>query len=140
MEKPAPVPSTASAFYWEHARKGELVIQGFEGTDFVQFPPNDRAERFDIDTDPIPVPVAGTGTVYSFSVLHQAFHPAFVEDLPLVLALVELDDYPGIRILTNILEANPEDITIGMAVEVVFEERGEYSLPQFRPSQQEVAA
>ncbi|GAA3947091.1 OB-fold domain-containing protein [Microbacterium soli] len=140
MEKPAPVPSKASAFYWEHARKGELVIQGFEGTDFVQFPPNDRAERFDIDSEAVPVRVSGNGTIYSFSVLHQAFHPAFAEDLPLVLALVELDDHPGIRILTNILEAKPEEVSIGMPVEVVFEDRGEYTLPQFRPTQQEVAA
>jgi uncharacterized OB-fold protein len=133
MEKPMPVPDSYSAFYWEHAAKGQLAIQGFEGSDYVQYPPNAVAETPDVDGAPIPVVVAGTGVLYAYTVLHQAFHPAWADSLPYVIGLTELKDHPGIRILTNIVEVDRAKLRSGMPVEVTFEDRGTMRLPQFRP-------
>jgi len=49
-----------------------------------------------------------------------------------VTALVDVEEGP--RMITNIVECNPDELKNGMALEIVFEERSpEFTLPQFRP-------
>ncbi|MFD1813541.1 Zn-ribbon domain-containing OB-fold protein [Rhodococcus gannanensis] len=141
MDKSVPIPDAVTAFYWEAACRGELVVQGFEGSDVLQFPPQPVAEGVPGPVGAsIPVPVSGRGSLYAYTVLHQAFHPAYADSGPLVLALTELDDAPGIRILTNLVEVDPSELVVDMALEVVFEDRGEFRIPQFRPVREEGTA
>ncbi|MFG2376430.1 Zn-ribbon domain-containing OB-fold protein, partial [Streptomyces sp. NPDC048504] len=58
------------------------------------------------------------------------------DSLPYVIAQVQLDDAPGIRIQTNIVQADPADLKRGDPLEAVYEQRGDMTLPQFRPTQQ----
>ena len=136
--RPVPIPDPISAFYWESAKAGRLCVQGFEGTDVRQHPPSPVPEIAGggpplEDAVPIAVEVSGRGTLYSFTVLRQPFHPGFLDAIPMMIGLTELDDAPGVRILTNIVEAQPDELWIGMPMEVVFESRGDMALPQFRP-------
>jgi len=71
--------------------------------------------------------------VYSFTVVRHLFHPGFADVMPYVLALVDLQEQADLRVLTHIVECEPENVSVGMEVEVVFENRGEHSVPQFRP-------
>lgn len=133
-DRPVPVPDAVSAFYWESAKEGRLTVQGFEGTDILQHPPSPVPEVPGAgDWKPIAVPVSGRGTLFAFTILHQPFHPGFVGATPLVIGLTELDDAPGVRILTNIVAAGADELRCGMPMEVVFERRGDFALPQFRP-------
>jgi uncharacterized OB-fold protein len=76
------------------------------------------------------VTLSGRGTLYSYSVLHHPQHPAF--DYPVLAALVDLDE--GVRLVSNLTGVEPDDIRIGMALEVDFEAReGGASVPVFRP-------
>jgi uncharacterized OB-fold protein len=76
------------------------------------------------------VEAIGTGTVYSYSVLHHPQNPAF--DYPILAALVDLDE--GVRVVTNLVEIAPADVKIGMAVEVTFEATANgAAVPVFRP-------
>jgi len=77
--------------------------------------------------------LSGRGTLFSFAVVERAFHPGFVAHLPYVVAMVELVEQPGLRLLTNVVEADPRHLEVGMELEVVFEEREHATLPQFRP-------
>jgi uncharacterized OB-fold protein len=72
--------------------------------------------------------------VYSYAVADRAFHIGFADQLPYVVALVELDDQPGLRMLTNLVDVAREDVSVGMAVTVTFEDREDATLPQFRPA------
>ena len=54
-------------------------------------------------------------------------------DVPYAIAMVELPEQPGMRLTTNIVECEPEDVHIGMEVEVVFEQREDVYFPLFRP-------
>ena len=64
---------------------------------------------------------------------YRAPHPGFVDDLPFVTAIVELQE--GVRMMTNIVQCDPEQVTIGMPVRVVFEQVTEaVTLPKFRPA------
>lgn len=77
--------------------------------------------------------MSGMGVVYSYVVTHQAVHPALVGHTPLATVEVELAEGP--HITSNLVDVPPEAVTIGMAVEVVFEElRAGVVLPLFRRS------
>jgi uncharacterized OB-fold protein len=71
-------------------------------------------------TEQTVVDLAGTGVVYSYSVLHHPQNPAF--DYPVLAVLVELDE--GVRILSNLVGTDPGAISIGLPVEVRFEPTG----------------
>ncbi|MBV9092223.1 MAG: OB-fold domain-containing protein [Mycobacteriaceae bacterium] len=132
--RPAPIPDAVSEFYWRNAKDGKLTIQGFEGTDILQHPPSPVPEvPGGAEGKPIAVEVSGRGTLFAFTILHQPFHPGFVDAMPLIIGLTELDDAPGVRILTNIVDAEPRELRCGLPMEVVFEQRGNFALPQFRP-------
>lgn len=78
-------------------------------------------------------PVKGTGRVFTWTVVHRAMHPAFVDDVPYAVVVVELDEGP--RIVSGIVDCPPEELVMDMPVEVVFERSdrlGERVLPRFR--------
>ena len=142
--RPVPIPDPVSESYWESAKEGRLTVQGFEGLDLLQHPPSPVPEILGggpplEQTHPIAVEVCGCGTLFSFTILRQPFHPGFVDAIPMMIGLTELDDAPGVRILTNIVDAAPDELWIGMPMEVVFEPRGEMALPQFRPVPKQAA-
>jgi len=73
--------------------------------------------------------------VYTFVVVREQRGRGWDKMVPYVLAVVELAEGP--RILTNITHVAPEDVTIGMPVEVTFEELdGTTRLPLFQPREE----
>jgi uncharacterized OB-fold protein len=131
--RPAPQPDATTSFFWDGASKGRLLLQRCAACGYLQHPPDvvctecQSAELGQVE-------MSGRGRLYSFAVADRAFHPGFVSHLPYVVALVELVEQPGLRLLTNIVEADPDRLRIGMPLEVTFEQRGDISLPQFRPA------
>jgi uncharacterized OB-fold protein len=77
-----------------------------------------------------PHPVSGTGTVHSFTINRQKWAPDL--DQPYVIAIVDLAEQEGLRFLTNIVDCVPEEVAIGMKVEVAFLQAEDVWLPQFR--------
>ena len=64
---------------------------------------------------------------------HKPRIPGF--NPPYVVAIVELEEQPGLRLTTNVVGCEPEDVEIGMAVKVVFEDVGDdVFLPLFEPA------
>lgn len=74
---------------------------------------------------------AAEGSVYSFTVVRVPRDPAFADEVPLALAEVELDE--GVRLLGRVMDADPDDLAIGMRVKVGFEPVGKdgVTLPCF---------
>ncbi len=128
--KPRPTMTEYSRPYWEAARQHRLTYQRCRTCGSIQFPfqslcrscqGNDLAQ--DVSS--------GRGTVYTFSTVYRAASEAFKADLPYTVALVELAE--GYMMLSNIVEIEPEDVAIGLPVEVLFEDLDEeISLPKFR--------
>lgn len=76
--------------------------------------------------------MCGRGTVHTFTIVHHSVHPVTAGSLPYVLVLVQLDEGP--RVLTNLRDAQPDRVHVGMPVEVIFEDLNDaITLPQFRP-------
>ena len=81
--------------------------------------------------------MSGKGEVYSFTVIRQiagrAASQAFQNDIPYVVAWVDLDEGP--RMITNIIGCPVEKVSLGMKVSVVFEQASkDVWLPKFKPS------
>ena len=132
-ERPVPAPDDATAPYWEACRAGELRMQRCRPCGHLRFPPRPMCPRCQSFED-VWVRVSGRGHVYSWVVCHPPLLPAFQERAPLAIVLVELEEDPDLRIVGNLFDCAHEDIAIGLAVEVFFEElTAEVSLPQWRP-------
>ena len=120
--------------FWEGCRRHELWIQACNACDaYVWYPQRvcHRCNSWDLAWRKM----SGRGSVFSWIELRHPLHPYFADQLPLAVALVELEDAPEVRLTTNILECPPEDVHIGMPVEVVFEQlTDELTMPYFRPA------
>ncbi len=113
--RPVPVPDPVTQFYWDAAKSGVLAIQGFPEIGHLQHPPSPVPEvPGGAEGIPTAVEVTGRGTLFAYTILHQPFHPGFVDAVPLIIGLTELDDAPGVRILTNIVEADPRQLRCGL--------------------------
>jgi uncharacterized OB-fold protein len=64
-------------------------------------------------------PVSGLGTVFTYTINYQPFNPAV--PVPYVIAIVQLDEQPDLRIASNIVDCEPDSVYIGLPVEVRFE-------------------
>ena len=132
--RPQPDPDDTTRFYWEAAADRRLVLQRCRSCDKFQFPPDVccvhcQSEEFEH------VALSGRGSIYSYATVDRPLHAGFVDALPYVVALVELVEQPGLRVLTNIVGTAPgTELHCGMPVEVDFEVRGPVTLPQFRLS------
>lgn len=82
--------------------------------------------------DVAPEAVGGRARVATYTVNHQRWIPGF--EPPYVVAIVELEEQPGLRLTTNLVGCDPESVRIGMPVRVVFEERDGVWIPLFEPA------
>jgi len=109
-----PVISRDTEFFWQGTKVGELRIQRWGET--LRHPPGPVDPGGDLDAKPDYVVARGTGTVYSYVVHHHPKVPG--KRLPFVVALVELDE--GVRVLGELIDADPADVHIGLPVRAVF--------------------
>lgn len=130
--KPLPQITAESRPFWEGCRRHELRIQRCRACGAVQHYPRGVCARCWSD-DLEWRASAGRGTLYSFTVVHRTQARGFKDDLPYVLAYVELAE--GVQVMTNIVGADPARLAIGMALRVVFEDVGdEVAIPRFTPA------
>lgn len=78
-----------------------------------------------------PKAVSGRGTVHTFTVNRRAWLPGMA--VPFVFAVVELDERPGLFVMTNIVGCEPAAVRIGQRVRVRFERHEDVWLPMFEP-------
>ena len=130
VPRPAPPVTELSEGFWQAMREGRLVIQRCTACGVLRHYPQPmcpacRALGFDW------APVSGRGTIYSYTVAHRAFHPAWQAHVPYAIATIELDE--GVRMVCDLLGTPPEAVAIGARVEVHFESLpGQGLMPRFR--------
>jgi uncharacterized protein len=115
--RPAPVADHDSAVYWQGLHDGKLLLQKCRDCGECQLYPRDRclACRGPVDW----VEGSGRGTIYSFTVIRQNYSRPFRDWIPYVVALVDLEEGP--RIMTNLVDCDPETLQVGAPVEARFE-------------------
>ena len=115
-------------FFWEGTRAGELRIQTCSACGVLRHPPGPSCPACHAH-DRSYVVASGRGTVFSY-VVHR--HPPVPgRELPIVLALVDLEE--GTRLLAEVVDCDPEKVDVGMPVQVDFQRiDDELTLPVWR--------
>jgi uncharacterized OB-fold protein len=117
------------AFFWTSGADGVLRLLRCNNCQFFIHPPGPVCPRC-LSRDLGPQAVSGRGQVVTFTVNHQQWIPG---SEPYIIAWVSLNEQPDVRLTTNLVDVEPEDVVIGTEVEVVFELSEDVYLPLFRP-------
>lgn len=116
--------------FWRGGERGELLIHRCANCHRFFHPPSPACFRCR-STDVAPTPVSGRATVAAVSVNVHQWLPGFPP--PYAVVIVELEDEPDVRLTTNVVGCDPYDVTIGMEVEVLFEQWDDVWVPLFAP-------
>jgi uncharacterized protein len=130
---PQPVPDIDTEGFWGATADGRLALCRCTECRVWLQPP---LERCRICGGPTAFEdVTGTGTIHSFVVQRQPSVVGYLDTIPYVIALVELDEQPGLRLPTRIVGIEPERVTVGIPVvaEIFDLPGGDYKVPVFRP-------
>lgn len=119
--------------FWTGGADGRLHVPYCEPCARWVLPPDAVCPRCDAALGSRPV--SGAGTVFTYTVNHHPFNPAVPP--PYVIAIVELVEQDDLRVAANIVDCQPDSVTVGMAVSVRFEEHhgadGSVFVPVFAP-------
>ena len=123
-----PMISLDTAFFWEGTKVGELRIQRCPDCGTLRHPPGPMCPSCGAEK-PDYVLASGRGEIFSYVVHH---HPAVPgKQLPIVIALVELEE--GVRMLGELVGADPAEVAIGAPVELALTKIDEdLTLPYWR--------
>ena len=129
--KPLPGLDGVSTPYWQAASEGRLLIQECTKCKHRQWYP--RAMCTECAADTTWLQCSGRGTVHTFTVVRQYGARPFRDELPYVIAMVDLEEGP--RIFGSVTDCDVDTVAIGMAVEVHFVKAAdEIGIPYWRPS------
>jgi uncharacterized OB-fold protein len=117
-------------FFWTSGADGRLRFLRCQTDGYYVHPPAPICPRC-LTKTLAPEPVSGRASIATYTVNVQPWIPGF--DPPYVIAMVEIEEQPSVRLTTNIVGCPPEDVHIGMPVEVVFEQYDDVWLPLFQP-------
>ena len=128
-QRQLPAIEATTRFFWEGGRDGRLLIQKCECGHY-QHPPLPRCRACGSERL-APAAVSGKGHVASFTINRQSWLPGLE---PYVFAAVALVEQDGLHVFTNICDCPLDRVTIGMPVEVMFDQQDDVWLPLFRPA------
>ena len=121
---------SASRAFWEACREERLVVQRCRACEAFQYPPIEVCGSCQQETLEW-VESSGRGTVHSATTVHRPRDPDWTT--PYVVAIVRMEE--GWHIVSNLVDCDPREVTVGLSVEVTFRAHGsERTLPLFRPS------
>ena len=116
-------------FFWTSGADGHLRFLRCQGCGYYLHPPLPRCPQCG-SRSIAPEVVSGRGVVWSFTVNHHSWDGGTE---PYAIGLVELAEQEGLRLTTNIVGIPADDVKIGLAVQVVFEQRDDVWFPLFEP-------
>ena len=130
---PLPDPSPLTQFFWDGVAEHKLLILRCQSCGmFVHWPR--EICRFCLSRELAPEEVSGRGILATYTVPMQPYDPYYLQKVPYVLAVVELEEQENLKLVTNIVDCEVDDVRITMPVEVTFREVAPgVTLPLFKP-------
>ena len=131
-ELPAPNPTMDERPFWENCAKQRLTFQRCADCGHYRHPPTPvcgkcRSTRCEWGDAP------EMGEVFTYTVVHHPSHEAVKPELAYNIAVVAFPELNGVRLVSNVIDAGPDDMRVGMKVRLVWEEHtAGVFLPRFR--------
>ncbi len=131
LKKPLPMPTAWSQPFWDAAKEHRLVLRKCSRCGNIDHPPYLYCTACQADEHEW-IEAQGKGTLYAYAVNYFGVPFPFWADLPYALGMIDLAE--GVRMISNIVECDPEQLENGMELEVVFDDVSEeITLPKWRP-------
>jgi uncharacterized protein len=125
-----PAITKSNRFFWTSGQDGHLRILRCGTCGQWIHPPTGSCSSCG-GSELSPQPVSGRGQVFTFTINRHPYNPAVPP--PYVIAIVVLDEADNLRLLTNLVNCEPEDVSVGMPVRVLFEQHDKLFIPLFEP-------
>jgi uncharacterized OB-fold protein len=127
-----PQPSIDDQVFWNYCQQHELRFQRCANCKRFRHPPGPVCSAcLSFEVEWILAPEVGT--VFSFTIVHHPAHPAVATRLPYNVVVVDFPECDHVRLVSNVIDAAPDDIRIGMIVSLVWETAGNgLPVPRFR--------
>ena len=133
MAKQGVVPDDLTRPFWEAANENRLVIQNCTACGRLQHPPASRCHECGSDAVLEWKEMSGRGTIYNYGVVHDCPIRLLQDDQPFNVAVVMLDEDPGIQMYSHLPGTPVDEVPVHAAVEVVFEETANgQKVPEWR--------
>ena len=121
MPKQSPVADELDRPFWDACNEDRLVIQHCTTCDRFQHPPEPACVECGSADQLEWREVAGRGTIYSYGVVYDTPIASLQEDQPYNVAVIDLDEAPGINMMSHLPGTPVDEVPIGAPVTVVFE-------------------
>lgn len=131
VERPLPLLDDESRPFWEAGASGCLSFVSCNGCGALLHPPTPVC-RYCRSGDLGRRTVSGRAVVVGFSVNYQQWDPRFRP--PYAVATVAIDDDPRVRLTTNLVDVDVDELRVGMRVEPRFEHREDVWIPVYVPT------
>jgi acetyl-CoA acetyltransferase/uncharacterized OB-fold protein len=127
--RPLPLVTDENEFFWTSGADGTLRFQECQACHALIHPPAPvcrycRSREIGVRD------VSGKAALAGFTVNHRFSVPGM--PAPYVIAQVAIAEDPRVRLTTNIVDSDPDQLELGQQVEVVFEQIEDVWLPLFR--------
>lgn len=128
--RPLPIPTPNTEPFWDGLASGEVRLQQCDDCGGWIFYPRSHCNEC-LSDNLSWKPVSGNGTIYSFTVARRPTAPQFADDIPQLIAVIQLDE--GVRMNSVMVNVGPEALHIGMRVKPVFHQQDSATLLYFEP-------
>lgn len=129
--RPLPEVTPFNEWFWRSGADGRLRIQRCDDCGQLAHPPTPICPRCR-GRSATPAVVSGRGTVVAHTVNRHRWLPGF--EPPYAVAIVALDEDPSVRLTTNVVGCDPDEVRDGLRVEVRFEQHEDVWIPVFAPT------
>ena len=118
LTKPYPAPTPETEPFWEGLRNEQVLLQRCDDCNSWIFYPRSNCSNC-LSTELKWHQVSGEGTLYTFTVTRQATAPHFVDEVPQLIAMIDLRE--GVRLTSTLIADETDKLRVGASVEPVFD-------------------
>lgn len=118
LTKPFPAPTQETEPFWKALRNEQVLLQRCNDCGKWIFYPRSNCPSC-LSTDLAWHQISGEGTLYTFTVTRQATAPHFVDEVPQLIAMIDLNE--GVRLTSTLVANESDDLKIGAKVVPVFD-------------------
>jgi len=122
LPKQVPVPDELSKPFWDACNERRLIVQNCTTCNRMQYPPEKTCSECGSDHNLEWREVSGRGKIHGYCVVYDSRIRLLQADQPFNLAVIELEEDPGIKMFSNLAGTPVDKVPVGASVQVDFQE------------------
>ena len=127
------IPDELTKPFWDAATENRLVVQNCKACNRLQNPPLPACYKCGSSDNLEWKEMSGRGKIYNYGVVYDCLTRILQQDTPFNLAIIMLDEDPGIQMYSHLPGTPPDEVPVGASVEVIFEETANgQKVPEWR--------